>query len=327
MSGAFARYAVLAVGSAVTAEFLLGDQYLSGGSPAGQVAELVLYVAFYGSAAVVIREVARRSGRGWPTMLLLALAFGVVEEGLLTQSLFNPDYLGLHKLSFGYLPALGIGLPWTIFVLTLHVVWSIATPIAVAESVFPEREPWLGPKRVAGLAALYLVTGALLCAGSMAATTFRPSTAQLVVAVCVALGAVAAAFGMPRAGAGAAPAESPVSRAGLAGLLVAFVCLSVFQLGHEAGPPWFACTVMLVALAVLGTVVLRWRFPAGGLGAGAVLVYVWVGLANAAEHGAGAVAEQAVLIALILAALAAFAVRRHRLDLGVVSERTTTPIA
>ena len=287
----------------------------------------MLYVAYYGSAAVVIGEVARRSGRGWPTMLLMALAFGVVEVGLLTQSLFNPDYLGLHKLSFGYLPTLGIGLPWTIFVLTLHVVWSIATPIAVAAAVFPEREPWLGPKRVAGLAALYLVTGALLCAGSMAATTFRPSTAQLVVSVCVALAAVAAAFGMPRAGAGAAPAESPVSRAGLAGLLVAFVCLSVFQLGHEAGPPWFACTVMLVALAALGAFVLRWRFPAGGLGAGAVLVYVWVGLANAAEHGAGAVAEQAVLVALVLAALAAFAVHRHRLDLGVVSERTTTPIA
>jgi len=70
--------------------------------------------------------------------------------------------------------------------------------------------------------------------------------------------------------------------------------------------------------------VLRWRFPAGGLGAGAVLVYVWVGLANAAEHGAGSVAEQAVLVALVLAALAAFAV--HRLDVGAVSERTTTPI-
>ena len=160
MSGAVARYAVLAVGSAVTAwsrkaryartglAELLGDQYLAG----GQVAELVLYVAYYGSAAVVIREVARRSGRGWPTMLLLALAFGVVEEGLLTQSLFNPDYLGLHKLAYGYLPALGIGVPWTIFVLTLHAVWSIGAPIAVAEAVFPEREPWLGPRRVAALA-------------------------------------------------------------------------------------------------------------------------------------------------------------------------------
>ncbi len=326
MSGAFARYAVLAVGSAVTAEFLLGDQYLSGGSPAGQLAELVLYVAYYGSAAVVIRELARRSGRGWPTMLLLAFAFGVVEEGLLTQSLFNPDYLGLHKLSFGYLPALGIGLPWTIFVLTLHVVWSIATPIAVAEGVFPERGPWLGPTRVAGLAALYLVTGALLCAGSMAATTFRPSTAQLVVSVCVALAAVAAAFGMRRAGSDDNPrAASPVSRAGLAGLVAAFVGLSVFHLGHEAGPAWFACTVMVVALAALGGAVLRWRFPAGGLGVGAVLVYVWVGLANAAEHGPGAVAEQVVLVALVLGTLVAFAVHRHRLDVGAVSARTTTP--
>ncbi len=72
--------------------------------------------------------------------------------------------------------------------------------------------------------------------------------------------------------------------------------------------------------------VLRWRFPAGGLGAGAVLVYTWVGLANAAEHGAGAVVEQAVLVALVLSALAAFAVHRHRLDVGAVSERTTTPI-
>jgi hypothetical protein len=327
MSGAFARYAVLAVGSAITAEFLLGDQYLSGGSPAGQVVELVLYVAYYGSAAVVIREVARRSGRGWPTMLLMALAFGVVEEGLLTQSLFNPDYLGLHKLSFGYLPTLGIGLPWTIFVLTLHVVWSIATPIAVAEAVFPEREPWLGPKWVAGLAALYVATGALLCVGSMAATTFRPSAAQLVVSVCVALAAVATALGMGRAGADiAAPTQSPVSRPGLIGLVVAFVSLSVFQLGHEAGPAWFACVVMVMALAALGAAVLRWRFPAGGLGAGAVLVYVWVGLANAAEHGPGAVAEQVVLVALVLGALVAFAVHRHRLDVGAVSARTTTPI-
>ncbi|HEU4330104.1 MAG TPA: hypothetical protein VFR40_03245, partial [Lapillicoccus sp.] len=82
-------------------------------------------------------------------------AFGVAEEGLLTQSLFDPDYLGLHKLAFGYLPTLGIGLPWTIFVLALHTIWSISAPIAIAEAAFPGRAPWLGPRRVAGLAALY----------------------------------------------------------------------------------------------------------------------------------------------------------------------------
>ncbi|HEU4999610.1 MAG TPA: hypothetical protein VFT68_11755 [Lapillicoccus sp.] len=299
MSGAFARYAFLAVLSAVTAEFLLGDQYLSVGSPAGQVAELVLYVAYYGSAAVVIREVTRRAGRGWPTILLLAFAFGVVEEGLLTQSLFDPDYLGLHKLAYGYLPSLGIGLPWTIFVLALHTIWSISAPIAVAEALFPGRAPWLGPRPVAGLAALYLLTGAVIAVGSAAATTFRPSAAQLVVTVVVALAVVAAAFGMRRV-----PADSPASGSGLVGAVLTFVLLSLFHLGHEAGPAWFACTVMLVTLALLGFALWRRRFPPGAVGAGAVGVYAWVGLANAAEHGAAAVAEQVVIIVLVLAAVA-----------------------
>lgn len=317
----FARYATLAVGSAVTAEFLLGDQYLTGGSPAGQVAELVLYVAYYGSAAVVIREVARRTGRGWPSILLLGFAFGIVEEGLLTQSLFDPDYLGLHKLAFGYLPALGIGLPWTIFVLTLHTVWSIGAPIAVAETAFPQPGPWLGTRRVAGLAGLYVVTAALLGVGSRAATSFRPSTAQLAASVCLALAAVAVAFALRRS-----PTEpgSPVSRRGRLGLVAAFVLLSVFQLGHEAGPAWFACVVMVLTVALLGVVVVRWRLPAGAVGAGAVLVYCWVGLANAAEHGTGAVVEQVVIVALVVAGLVVVGARRRTLDTLEIRARPRT---
>lgn len=317
------RYASLAVGSAVTAEFLLGDQYLSGGSAAGQVAALLLYVAYYGSAAVVIREVARHTDRGWPTMLLLALAFAVVEEGLLTQSLFNPGYLGLHKLAYGYLPALGIGLPWTIFVLSLHVVWSIAAPIAIAEAVFPEREPWLGLKGVAGLAALYVVTGALIAVGSMGATAFRPSPAQLLVASGVALAAGVSAFGMPRV-VGASLAHASAG-GGPIGLVTAFVLLSAFHLGHEAGPAWFAAAVMVGSLAALGIAVLWWRFPGGALGAGAVLVYAWVGLANAAEHGTAAVVEQALLVTLVCGVLVASGRRRYRLARPAVSAPTTTP--
>ncbi|HEX4443613.1 MAG TPA: hypothetical protein VHZ81_08595 [Galbitalea sp.] len=62
------RYLTLAFLSAVTAEFLLGDQWLGGTVPSGstQIGELLLYAAFYGSAAILIREVARRTGRGCP---------------------------------------------------------------------------------------------------------------------------------------------------------------------------------------------------------------------------------------------------------------------
>ncbi|SNR42784.1 hypothetical protein [Actinomadura mexicana] len=43
------------------------------------------------AVAVLIREAARRTGRGWPTIVLLGAAFGLVQAGLIDQSLFNPD--------------------------------------------------------------------------------------------------------------------------------------------------------------------------------------------------------------------------------------------
>jgi hypothetical protein len=49
---------------------------------------------------------------------VFAAAFGVVEEGLATQSLFNPDYAHQHLLGAGYVPALGIAVPWTVHVLS-----------------------------------------------------------------------------------------------------------------------------------------------------------------------------------------------------------------
>src|SRR5215208_7173436 len=105
---------LLLVIAPLVAEFLLGDVTLA------SLPALVLFIPLYGGGALLIREVVRRRGGGWP-------AFGVVEEGLATQSLFNPDYAHQHLLSSGFLPALGIAIPWTVSVLSLHVIWSICT--------------------------------------------------------------------------------------------------------------------------------------------------------------------------------------------------------
>lgn len=53
----------------------------------------------------------RRTGRGWATTTLLAVAYAVVEEGLVVQTLFNPGHLGLDLHGYGGLPALGMGGP------------------------------------------------------------------------------------------------------------------------------------------------------------------------------------------------------------------------
>ena len=112
-------------------------EYLLGSLPVSQIAILPLMAAMYGSGALLIREAARRNGGGWMTIALLGIAYGFIEEGLVTQSLFNPNYLHLRLLDFGYVPALGTGLPWLVFVVTIHAVWSIAVPIGFAEALFP----------------------------------------------------------------------------------------------------------------------------------------------------------------------------------------------
>jgi hypothetical protein len=64
--------------SPLVAEFLLGDFGL------GALFVLIGLAPMYGGGAIVIREVVRRTGRGWPSIVLLALAYGVLEEGFTT---------------------------------------------------------------------------------------------------------------------------------------------------------------------------------------------------------------------------------------------------
>jgi hypothetical protein len=138
------------------AEFLLGDFSVR------QLAVLLGLLPQYGGGALLVRETARRRGKGWSTIILLALAYALIEEGLTTQSLFNPNYAGQRLLDYGYIAALGTSLDWTVFVLTIHIVWSIGCGIAIAEAVAGERwdEPWL---RTPGyvVAALLFVVGCI----------------------------------------------------------------------------------------------------------------------------------------------------------------------
>ena len=99
---------------------------------------MLVLAPMYGGGALLIREVARRAGRGWPTMLLLAVAYGVLQPGLLDQSLFNPSYEGYDFQSAAHVPALGISAHWA------------ATPSGASPSPSPSSRPWCpsgGPRR------------------------------------------------------------------------------------------------------------------------------------------------------------------------------------
>ncbi|WP_337852238.1 hypothetical protein [Rathayibacter sp. YIM 133350] len=323
------RVLTLALLSSGIAEFLLGDQWLGGiGSPGQQVAQLVLFTAFYGSAAVLIREITRRGGRGWPAMLLLALAFGVIEEGLIDQSLFNPDFAGRRLLDPGFIPAVGIGGPWTIFVLSLHVIWSIGAPIAIAEALYPDplpdrpprlpqrQAPWLRVGDVIVAVVLCIVGAAAIFFFTTVAAGFAAQAGQLVGAAAIAGVAVPVALRMPR--------RSPRGTRPLwPAVLLAFATTSGYMLVDHLGAlsPWLVCGLLVALLLLGGIIAALYRLDVLGLAAGAVLTYCWVGLVSAASVGWIAVLEQSVIVLLVLAVVGV-AVRRR---VGVRSARLATP--
>ena len=174
----------------IVAEYLLGDLTIR------MLAPLVALGPLYGGGALLIREIARRTGRGWPTIILLAIAYAVTEEAFLTQSLFNPDYVHQRLLDYGFIPMLGTSLNWTVFVLSIHVVWSVATPILIAEGLAGRlgRAPWLRTPGLVVTTALFLLGCTAVMSVSLKDTAFRASATQLITAGAVALLAVVCAF-------------------------------------------------------------------------------------------------------------------------------------
>lgn len=303
--------------SPLVAEFLLADQFLFLKEPSfAQFGMLALFLPFYGGGALLIREFARRAGRGWPTILVSALAFGVFEEGLVTQSLFNPNYAGHRLLDYGFVPELGIAGPWTVFVLTLHVVWSIATPIAVAEALFG-REPWLrstgrgiwGVAFAVGAAVTFVFT-------LLTSDFFLAPLPQLAVAAVVAVALLVWAYrglGTPHPG---WATGNP-----WLGFAIGLIATTAFQFLREDLPsvvPAWATTVLLLAIEAVGLVaVLRLRLPVFPLAAGAMVTYCWLGLLTAIDAGPAAAVEQAILVVAALALLGYTATVRSREQIPV----------
>jgi hypothetical protein len=126
----------------LVAEFLLGNL------PIKLLPALIVLAPMYGGGALLIREAVRRTGRGWPSILLLGMAYAIFEEAFTTQSLFNPNYLKLNLglLAPAYIPSLRIGAWWALWMLMVHGIWSISTPIALVEACVPDRArtAWLG---------------------------------------------------------------------------------------------------------------------------------------------------------------------------------------
>lgn len=267
----------LALLSPLVAEFLFGD------FPITHLFYLILLAPTYGGAAVLIRETARRVGLGWPSIVLMALAYGVLEEGIMTMSLFNPNFAGMRLLDSGYIPALGIGASWTLFALGLHTVWSVSVPIALAEELAGEERttPWLGPVGL-GVAAVLAVLGAAVTTyGTYRDNSFIASVPQLVSIVVIVIALVALAFRLPRRTI-RADRQAPSPWLVLGVTLVAGVVFEITLLVPFPTPLWATLLALVASEAGMAVLALTWSARQGwdgrhrmALAGGALLTYVW----------------------------------------------------
>lgn len=238
----------------IVAEFLLGN------IPISMLGLLAILAPMYGGGALLIRETVRRMGRGWPSILVLGLAYGILEEAFLDQTLFNPDFLGLHLhlLDPAYIPSLGIGAWWTIFVLTLHTVWSISVSIALAEALVPDRAetPWLGGVGLAVVAVFFALAATAMTFNSIRqdAHHFVASSSQFTWSALACLALVVTAFSLPRRNGGRAAGTVPSPW--LLGI-AAFISGMIFMFVPQRWA-WGAVGIYVLLDMVWIATILRW---------------------------------------------------------------------
>jgi hypothetical protein len=296
------------------AEYLLGD------FPLTKIGYMFILAPFYGGGALLIREVVRRSRKGWPTILMIAFAFAVFEEAFTTESLFNPNYLklNLHLLRPAYIPTLGIGGWWTVFVLTLHTVWSVSTSIALVEACVPAlaETPWLGWPGLTVDTVLFVLASIASTRFQMKNDPFRATGAQFVVSGIVVVVASVAAFLLPPRPAGNRPGPAPSPWiAGAIGLGAGSLFLILFPIW-----PWAVVGVDLVLDIVVIVLVTSMSHRAGwnglhrlALAGGAALAYGWhafVGKPVDGSKGPIVLVSHAICLLVVLA-LIAFAAQRQ----------------
>ncbi|WP_412517405.1 hypothetical protein K8Z49_01200 [Actinomadura madurae] len=117
---------------------------------------LPLLLVMYGAGVLLIREAVVRVGGGWPSLVLLGLAYQLAEDGLGLQALTSPRMYGAADWGVR-----SLGVNWTYWEsqIGVHVVLSVLVPIALVNLLFPHRRnrPYLGRGGFIGIGALAIV--------------------------------------------------------------------------------------------------------------------------------------------------------------------------
>ncbi|MBN2086443.1 MAG: hypothetical protein JW748_14585 [Anaerolineales bacterium] len=243
---------------------LLGE-IVSGHQPPIELCKplsVALLMLPYGFGALLCRELVRRWKKGWLSLLLLAVAYGVYEEAIVVRSFFDPNWSELEILKQYY--AFGVNWTWSETMVHFHVLISVAAGIMLAEMIHSDRraEPWLGQK---GLIATIIGLALWVPAGWLMSQYIPPWPLYILAWVAI-TGLILAARFLP-AGFPAPVKKNPPHPIfffllGFVNMTVFFV--SVFMLPEYWAPPlWLAAGGLVLLDAATLWLLLIWAGNGG----------------------------------------------------------------
>ena len=136
-------------------------ELLSGSAPPAEFFTpfgLLILTALYGSGAILVREWTRRWNKGWASIFLLGMAYGIYEEGIVVRSFFDPTWQDLGLLA-EYGRWIGVNWIWSVNLTIYHAVFSISIPILLVDLIFPDHKDdlWLGKRGLTVFSILILL--------------------------------------------------------------------------------------------------------------------------------------------------------------------------
>ena len=218
---------------------------------------LLVLCFLYGGGALIARELTLYWGKSWPTLLMLGLAFGIINEGLLTKSFFDLHWPDLGALgTYGRL--LDVNWVWSTQLTLFHALFGIAIPILIVNLLFPKRraERWAGPRALLLLIAMFVL---IVVLGSLFLYPYRPALLPYLLAFALVAVLILLARFLPRTIRVPSSADVPQPlRFGLVGFLGTLTLyLITWILPTTLAPFWVAILLMLVLGLAVGFVLLR----------------------------------------------------------------------
>lgn len=105
-----------------------------GSTPIRMAWLILLWLPIYGAGVLLIRECVRRVGGGWPSLLLLGVAYEIMEDGVGLQALTSPHLYGAAH----WAPrVLGFNSAYWEANVVYHIVFSVFIPIVLTDVLFP----------------------------------------------------------------------------------------------------------------------------------------------------------------------------------------------